>query len=399
MRINFKFKTLCQYIGYLVICVIVFAVIFDSVNRAVFYFRYTGPKASRDARQDLSVFKNADWAQEYFQEFKAAGYTYESYLGWKGKAFKGKFINVSSEGVRKTWNPAGLDKSKAKLVYCFGGSALWGVGARDDYTVPSFISKFLNKDGEQYYVINYGQQGYNSSQEVIYLMLLIKDKQIPDYVLFFDGINDLHCAYTNNKTGDAADFTEKREKLKYEGEIKSNRDYLKKFIRGYIDARINAYAFTRKMRQKYRKWKETDDEGKLKIMTIEDRDEGQLLSLANDAVDNYFNLTEIVRGLSDLYGFKVAFFWQPMTGAHISSSEEEAEFTSKMGEKKFEFNQLAYKIVEGKKNQKDFFDLQKIFESKDKNTTVFIDFCHLSELGNSLVAQRMVDVFKSKMIR
>src|SRR3990167_2158302 len=145
-----------RYIGYLIICII----IFDLVNRTVFYFRYTSPKEARDSRQDLSVFKNVDWTEEYFQEFKKLGYTYESYLGWKCKAFKGKFFNVSSEGVRKTSNPNGLDKSKAKLVYCFGGSVLWGMGARDDYTVPSLISKLLNKDEEQYYVINYGQPGY-----------------------------------------------------------------------------------------------------------------------------------------------------------------------------------------------------------------------------------------------
>ena len=240
MGIFSKIKAVWLYVGYLVILL----VIFECVNRAVFYFRYTSPEATRDARLDLSVFKDVDWEEEYFKEHQATTSTYESYVGWRTKAYKGKFINVSSEGVRKTWNPPDLDRSKAKLVYCFGGSVLWGTGSRDEYTLPSFISKFLNKEEEQYYVINYGQGGYSFFQEVIYLISLIKDNKVPDYVLFFDGINDIHSAYVNNKAGEAVDFAAKREQLKYDGDIKSNKDYLKKFIRGFIDARINAYTFT-----------------------------------------------------------------------------------------------------------------------------------------------------------
>ena len=140
-----------------------------------------------------------------------------------------------------------------------------------------------------------------------------------------------------------------------------------------------------------------EDEEKVKAMSTEDRDEQQLLSLANDVVDNYLNLADIVRALSARYGFKVAFFWQPMTGINVSSSEEEDGFTSQLGEKRLELNRLTYKVAAEKKDQKDFYDLQEIFRSKDKDTTVFIDYCHLSELGNSIVAEKMADILKSEM--
>lgn len=387
-----KLKMVLQSIG----CLIIFIIILECANRMVFYFRYTNPKATHEKRLDLSVYKNVDWAEEYFKENRKAGSTYESYLGWKGEAFKGKFINVSSEGVRKTWNPPNLEKSKAKLVYCFGGSVLWGSGSRDDYTVPSYISKLLNKDKEQYYVINYGQSGYSFFQEMISLLLLIRDHQVPDYVIFFDGINDIHSAFVNNRAGEAADWAAKREQLKYEGEIKSNRDYLKKFIRGYIDARINAYTFTRVLRNQWRESRETDEEEKVRNMSVYSRDEQQLLSLANEVVDDYFSTADIVRRLSDTYGFKVAFFWQPMTGAHTASSEEEVGFTEAIGGTRLDFSRLVYKLVEEKENQKDFYDLQKIFQSKDKNVTVFVDFAHLSELGNSMVAEEIVNILKAK---
>ncbi len=379
-------------------------IIFDVTNRIIMHVRYTGPKATREPRLDLSVYKDTNWAEEYFKEHIAVGHpTYESYVGWKSGPFKGKYINVSSEGIRNTWNPNDIDKSKAKSVYCFGGSVLWGMGARDDYTIPSFISKFLNKGNgeEQYYVVNYGQQGYSFFQEAVALLLLIKNNQIPDYVIFFDGVNDIHASFVNSRVGEAADFSAKRERYKHDIEIKSNRDYLKKFIRGYIDTRINMYEFTRKLRRKWRawnEWNELDDEEKFKEGPVTDKDrlEQKLLTFPKDTADHYFNSIDMVRKLATIYGFKVAFFWQPMAGAHLSASEEEVKFLD-MEEGRLEFNQKIYKIVEEKENQEDFYDLQKIFQSKDKNTTVYIDFAHMADLGNSIVAKKIADVINHQM--
>src|SRR5208337_749990 len=103
--------------------------------------------------------------------------------------YTGKYINVDSNGFRNTTHGQG-DRSDCQYparVFTFGGSTMWGVGARDDETIASWIQKLLDLRHACVEVTNMGQDGYVSTQEVLLLAEQIRRGNIPNLVIFFDG--------------------------------------------------------------------------------------------------------------------------------------------------------------------------------------------------------------------
>ena len=72
--------------------------------------------------------------------------------------------------------------------WIFGGSTLFGDKLKNYQTITSQLNKIQTK----YNFINYGLPGYNSNLQLRYLINLLKIKKndLPNCVIFFDGIND-----------------------------------------------------------------------------------------------------------------------------------------------------------------------------------------------------------------
>jgi len=166
-----------------------------------------------DKRCLLSPYEGKDWAKPYFEELNELPSDYEQFLGWDRREYHGEYINVDSKGVRRTWNPEHSNRQALSTLYMFGGSTLWGTGARDEYTIPSYLSKLLDKNNQNFIVYNYGETGYISTQEIIHLILLLKEGYRPDYVIFYDGINDVYGAYQSGIPGTPHNVLIFREKL------------------------------------------------------------------------------------------------------------------------------------------------------------------------------------------
>ena len=141
------------------------------VAQGLFEFRELKNSRQRelDDRRDLIVYQNQEWASAYYDEIAKMEVDFDPLVGWRPKKIQGQYVNVDADGIRKTWNSS-LDSQNGKVVkiFMFGGSALWGAGARDEFTIPSLLSKLLNSDSEKirYEVTNYGQSGYVSLQEI-----------------------------------------------------------------------------------------------------------------------------------------------------------------------------------------------------------------------------------------
>ena len=75
-----------------------------------------------------------------------------------------------------------------KFCWIFGGSTVFGDRLKNSQT----ISSELNKIQSNYLFLNFGLPGYNSNLQMRYLINLIKLKKnnLPNCVIFFDGIND-----------------------------------------------------------------------------------------------------------------------------------------------------------------------------------------------------------------
>ena len=93
---------------------------------------------------------------------------WEPYTYYTRKPFSGSYLNIDAHGWRRTWN---LPATQPVEIYMFGGSTTFGIGARDDYTIPSILSKMLAQVFPgQIQVTNYGRPGFVSTQEMILLL-------------------------------------------------------------------------------------------------------------------------------------------------------------------------------------------------------------------------------------
>ncbi|MEM7302347.1 MAG: SGNH/GDSL hydrolase family protein [Pseudomonadota bacterium] len=120
--------------------------------------------------------------EEYYQPTTA----YRPFVGYRRNGFKGSVVNILEDsGFRISTNHA-IDNS----VWFFGGSSMWGTGATDSTTIPSL---YASKTGEQ--VLNLGESGYNSLQELAQLNIMLARGLRPAKVVFYDGFNDsyYHC--------------------------------------------------------------------------------------------------------------------------------------------------------------------------------------------------------------
>ncbi|HEU4371681.1 MAG TPA: hypothetical protein VFV05_25955 [Methylomirabilota bacterium] len=110
------------------------------------------------------------------------------------KPFKGKCVTVNQRGFRATWNERGGADDLRRNVWLFGGSSIWGSGARDDYTIPSSLSKLLAERFPGVFKVNMGETGYVSTQEVITLLKEVQRGEAPHVVIFHNLLNPSRSA-------------------------------------------------------------------------------------------------------------------------------------------------------------------------------------------------------------
>ena len=136
----------------------------------------------------------------YWQELSAIRAEWLPYLYWHIDEAEGEYINISSEGIRASvvFAPAGSDVPE---VYFFGGSTLWGEGARDDYTIPSQVARLLHEQGRTVRVTNFGQTAYVSTQDMILFQAQLAQGNIPDVAVFYQGFNDIAGALQEGYAG------------------------------------------------------------------------------------------------------------------------------------------------------------------------------------------------------
>ena len=157
-----------------------------------------------DPRSRADGYGQAEWVAEYFREYLGSYRTHwEPYVYWRRVPFEGRYVNIDERGIRRTANAPhpGEGIGESTRIFMFGGSTLWGTGARDDYTIPSYVSRELEAQGFRVEVTNFGEAGYVSTQEVIALLRQLQEGNIPDLVVCYDGANDVYSTYQQGRGG------------------------------------------------------------------------------------------------------------------------------------------------------------------------------------------------------
>ena len=300
---------------------------------------------------------------------------FEPYYHWRRNGFVGKFINVSPEGVRLTVKED--IKAGAKKIFMYGGSTLWGSGSPDGETIPSILQSMLGAD---YDVYNFGETGYVAAQELNYLLYQLSIGDIPDVVIFYDGVNDAYAgAYSPAIPRDPHELRareqEIRERIEQAWFIRtateiyelSNYRRLVGYLRSMFFANTNPH----------RQW---DEQVKKNIKS------NSILVL-----DKYEAHIRQVKALSREYGFKVMVFWQPgLFSLTRKMDSYEKSIVERASPVWVESNQEVYSVAKDRlvnREHEGVFFLGNIFDEVDES--IYIDWCHIGPNGNKIVAKEM----------
>ena len=143
-------------------------------------------EAADDLRARLPNYAKVTWATQHYRELGQLKADYKSFIGWQLKPFQGETINIGGRYAQRQTINNGRDKSKK--AYFFGGSTMWGMGVRDDGTIPS---EFAAAAG--FWSENFGEDAYTAHQGLMLLVQLLQDGHRPDIVVFYDGVNDVEA--------------------------------------------------------------------------------------------------------------------------------------------------------------------------------------------------------------
>jgi hypothetical protein len=350
---------------------------------------YFGRKVYREINTFVDSFqpqsrsrtkKKDDWQQQYEKEFIESGKVrFEPYIGWRREDYSGQFINVRN-GIRRTVHPSTFSNSTAKKyrIWFFGGSAVWGTGARDQCTLPSELARIASENGLNWEVVNYGESGYVMWQEITLLSRLCAEDTPPDVVLFYDGPNDLFAKLQSpHEKRPTQNLTKWRE---WHGNmIACNVNLLEAAIERYTDYSILS-AIIRSMRNT------------TTVPSFRDAESIPVDSLKSEVLHEYQENREFAMKLAKCFKFQCLFFYQPTVYTKRFITETEQLAADNPGFSPTLYRDLARQLSASVNNQ-NVVNLTNIFNDE---TTYFLDFVHTNELGNKVIASRIFEAIPQK---
>ena len=330
------------------------------------------PEVRRPSKQQADAYEGSDWPRQYFRELDIAGrMRWESYTYWSRAPFEGQYINIDERGRRRTWNPVAGDDGRS--VWVFGGSTVWGIGTRDDHTLPSELSRLLADEGFPVRVTNFGESGFVGTQEVLTLLLELQRGARPDVVVFYDGVNDVYAALLEGVAGIPMNEVNRRR------EFGLGQDWGTLF-------RASVHRL----------------EGLRRLAAILRGRPAPVRSvtLAADVVSHYESNARSVRALAEAYDFDVLFFWQPtvFTKRRVTDFERRTRDSRMRVHRDLQLE--ANRLIEGSEqlgSASYFVNLTHALDGVEE--PIYIDFCHLSEQGNRLAAQALLPSVVELLVR
>jgi lysophospholipase L1-like esterase len=290
-------QQLFAFVGATVVGTLVVLAALELVMFAAWSFaRWLHPETLR--AQMSPAYAGATWVPDFFREQSlrlASPYTYVPFRVMGVTQWHGKYFNNDEHpaGVwRRTVNPEGSEcqQHANTSVWVFGGSTIYGTGVPDWATLPSYLSRNLNRDGRACVVVtNFGDESYVTTQELILLIEQLKRGGRPDIVIFYDGFNDAligMAAPDPWSTHYGLDII----KARAEGCFRGRFD----FVHRLYTVRVVDAA-----RQLFRRRGEPLNAEELRAKAVA-------------VVDNYEANQNIAGALGQAYHFRFYGFWQPM---------------------------------------------------------------------------------------
>jgi lysophospholipase L1-like esterase len=356
-----------------------------AIVKAVRHARQRGKPVETQAYPD-----SASWVPEFFRAMNRVKMRWYPYVYWKTAPMRSAFLNIDPHSNRANWNPPRRHGESRPLlrIFAFGGSTTWGAGARDDFTIPSLLSKDLA--GNPQYDIevrNFGQMGWVTSQELIYLYELLRRGERPDLVIFYDGINDTFLGYQDGIAG----LTQNEFLRAQEFGILASSSGRKRL---YATA-LRTFLMNTGIADLIKLLSGKDK------ATVERSELGPIASIAylappsdfegagaieQDIVNIYLFNNQMVRAIGDHFGFRSLFYWQPVIySKHPLTAYEQAFVGARSRQQFFDGT---YRRLSAVAQKEGVHDISRILDG-DRAKTYFVDPWHITEQGNAVVARRM----------
>lgn len=318
------------------------------------------------------------WAPEYYAAVRRREFEYDPARAFIPTDVSSRYLNVEG-GVRRSYQATGAGASAEPVrIYFFGGSVMWGLGQRDDYTIPSDVARLAEQSGVAVEVRNYGQSAYSLWQEVRIFEELLTAGDVPDIAVFLDGYNDTIARYdwpvTDRETTTLeGDFRELLARGKAHRQARSPL--------GAIDAARELYAnhsvtgrvwhslFGRPQYRPKKPGAPSPDE------------------LAGLVARSYERSVELARRIGSSYGVETFFFWQP-TAADKDELARGEQFVT--GPKWTGFAQVWAQVTPRVTDVA--VDLSDVYDGHPE--AIFTDIVHTNERGAALVADRIWSVIE-----
>ena len=250
-------------------------------------------------------------------------------------------------------------------VRSFGGSTVWGTGARDHETFPSFLA--IN---HQFFSENFGESAYIARQSLAYLInLYVYEKRPKDMIyvnLFYDGYNDI---VSQCRSEVEIDQTERGNSIRA---VLNNKDsHLAPFKNTTVTFKKIANMVTDK------------DAAFFDRLYVCDNDEVKARAVARSLIETWKLAWQIsiANGDEFMAVLHPTALFDGNNYTHINlDSSEKRELKKQI--------QKVQPIIQSMLNEQPFFtfDLTNKFEG---NPEVYIDPAHLTPEGNEIIADAL----------
>lgn len=248
--------------------------------------------------QRLYPSMDEDEILQLLEETWSRSYTFEDYTHFRESPYAGKYVNVDSNGFRRSKNQAPWppDREKYFVIFIFGGSTAFGYGVPDDQTIASHLQDFISagRSKKVAALYNFGRGHYYSTQERILFEQLMAAHSLPDVALFIDGLNEFFY-YENEGTAVSKAF--------------------KKFLAG--DFRQLWFKELRKrspVMQTFRKVRKIVKEALFErdVSKIKDRHRDYHPAKLMRCIERYIINKRMIEAVSSSFNTKSIFVWQPV---------------------------------------------------------------------------------------
>lgn len=300
---------------------------------------------------------NTPTASEFWSEQAQTRIRWSPYTYWVLEEFDGEFININSEGIRFTPDYGGDED-----LFIFGGSTVWGEGARDDYTIPGHIARLLHENGNPHNVINYGQTGYVSSQDLIWFQRQLIHGNIPDSAIFYQGFNDVLSSWGSDVVG----------------------------VTLQENMRLNDAEAGRRLRSGQAVFQLPD----IALDRYDMSAAGVIEATPESIADFWFANLEMTQSIADAYDVNLLFVWQPAIIFKDTMSESEQAIYNRTENERAGLFDLYTEVDAIIRERIESGDYENIIVLSDlfveNEDTIFHDLVHITEIGNGIVAEAIL---------